>query len=83
MEHGFTLNTTDLSIAKPILLAEILARVKYCLLIIVSDSMNYLLLFRLSNDNITFKTSESSWLSPAQANDCIHRYSSGFKRKLK
>ena len=82
MEHGFTPNTTDLSIAKPILLTEFLARVTYGLFIIVSMN-NEFLLFRLSNESITFKTSESSWLSPAQANDCIHRYSSGFKRKLK
>ena len=37
MEQGFTLNT-DLSIAKPILLAEFLARVKYCLFISVSTN---------------------------------------------
>ena len=74
--------SSDLSIAKPILLTEFLARVTYGLFIIVSMN-NEFLLFRLSNESITFKTSESSWLSPAKSNECIQGNSSGFKPKLK
>ena len=66
--------SSDLSIAKPILLTEFLS---------IYKRINEFLLFRLSNDNITFKTSKSSWLSPAKSNDCIQGNSSGFKPKLK
>ena len=68
--------SSDLSIiAKPILLTEFLS---------IYKRNNEFLLFRLNtNDNITFKTSKSSGLSPAKSNDCIQGNSSGFKPKLK